>query len=121
MTGAKQHQVFETCFTTMGPMLNVVSGDISLVLASRESTVLVPGPQRTFDGFRNNSGLATDIEWVALLIFNNRNHVTVTTQTLHGLDRQARAAVTSHECGLVNVHGNQVITGTSLSVVARQE
>ena len=86
MLRAQQHQVIETGLATSRPMLYVMRIDKTRVVTTGKRSALVPSNQGTFDGRWNGSGLATDIQRFAVLIFTDNHRMTITTQSFDTFD-----------------------------------
>jgi hypothetical protein len=60
-------------------VLDVVGIDKARVVAAGKGTAFVSGSKRSFDRGWDGTSLATNTQWLARLVFDNDNGITVTT------------------------------------------
>jgi hypothetical protein len=66
MMAAEQHQVFHCCFTTIGPVPNVVCVDKVRMGATGETASAVTPLQSAANGRWNGAAFAPDVQWFAI-------------------------------------------------------
>ena len=72
MVAAQQNQVVQVRFTSIGPVSDVMRIDVPLVMAPGKAAEPVPGLQRTFQSGGNRTLSSSHINWVVLLVLNQR-------------------------------------------------
>jgi hypothetical protein len=106
---AEQHQVGETRFTARRPVLDVVRIDEASASAAGEAAPLVACPERPFDGFRHDTGLAPDAQRLVMPVLDQHDAVRIAADAPHRFDGQAGPPHPSAEGRLVHVHDDLVV------------
>jgi len=93
MEAAQRNQVGRLGLTAIRPVLDVVHVDVAGVAASGESAALVAGGEQTAQRRGDDAGLASDVEWLAVRIFDQRDEAGIACEPSCGGGGDGRAVL----------------------------
>ena len=75
MEAAEGEQVCCFRLSPVGPVMDVVGIDVFDVRAAGETATFVPGLESPLEGGRDGTGLAADVQWFAVFVFDERTRL----------------------------------------------
>ena len=118
MQAAQGHEIGEFGFPAVGPVLDVVCIDVTLMRATRESTTAVTGVERPTNRGGNGAGLASHIEGLAVFVLKHSEQTRVAGEAAHCLGGDGRSVLDLAASGGIvtqgfgiDVHHDLVVIG----------